>query len=288
MGKTAVELERESIQVTSSNDKPADKPEDKPAEEKTEETEEEQEEEQEETEEEQEEGEGEEGEEETEEAKAKAAETTDKDKRKQDRVQKRIDKLSAETKAAKEALRLATEKLAALEADNKDGLMTKDEMQVEAKKLADQEIAQRDFVNACNKLADDAAKIDKTFDTKIKAVAEEAGPIPSVMIGILNDLDNGGSILNHLASDIDEYERVISLPPTKMALELAKLSTKLTKQKPGPKPISKMPPPNERLGGKASRNDLVLRDDEPMSDWVAKRNAQVANAQKQKQEARRS
>ena len=52
----------------------------------------------------------------------------------------------------------------------------------------------------------------------------------------------------------------------------------LTKPK---KDISKVPAPNEPVSP-SSKTSTVLRDNEPMEDWVKKRNAQVEERRKAK------
>jgi type I site-specific restriction endonuclease len=191
------------------------------------------------------------------------------------RIQKRIDKEVAKRKTLEEENKILKAQLAAK--DSGEGKFTEEDVKKQAKQLADQEIAERDFANACARLQKAATKLDKTFPDKIQELGSEVGPIPGAMIGILDDLDNGGQVLQHFTTDPDEYERIITLNPTKMAVELTKLATKLAK--PVAKPLSKVPAPNEPLGGNA-RNDTPLNDKDPMDVWIKKRNKQVEERRK--------
>ena len=115
------------------------------------------------------------------------------------------------------------------------------------------------------------------------------------MIGILDDLDNGGAILNYLIDNLDEAERVYALSPAKMAVELTKLSTKIVKEAEEKaaaekaakkKEISKVPEPKEPVNGSAKLSEEP-KDTDSMDDWVAKRNKQVAERAERKRQGLR-
>ena len=191
------------------------------------------------------------------------------------RIQKRIDKEVAKRKTLETENANLKAQLAAKESG--EGKFTEEDVKKQAKVLADKEIADRDFANACSRLQKAATKLDKDFPDKIQELGTEVGPIPGAMIGILDDLDNGGQVLQHFTTDPDEYERIIALPSTKMAVELTRLATKLAK--PPVKVLSKVPAPNEPLGGNA-RVDTPLNDKDPMDVWIKKRNKQVEERRK--------
>lgn len=211
------------------------------------------------------------------EAKAKT-----KEDRRQERMQRRIDKATAEAKAARAEAEDLKRQLAAKPDDEK--VLTEDEVEKRAEVKAVQKAAERAFVADCNKLAEEAEKIDKDFTKKINILTEDIGPIPSQMIGILSDLDNGAKILTYLTENEDVAEDIWKLSPAKMALQLSKLSLKLNKKP--TKEISKAPEPNKGLGGKGGQND-VLHDKMPMDEWVAKRNRDVAERQATKRNSMR-
>jgi hypothetical protein len=205
------------------------------------------------------------------------------------RIQRKIDKEVAKRKTLEEENAELKRKLAEA-TEGKEGKYDEDEVEKRAETKAQQKQAEREFVTASNRLADAAEKIDKDFLKKIKTIAEDVAPIPGHMIGILDDLDNGAAILANLADDVDEYERIITLNPTKAAVELAKIGNKLL-AKPEPKKLSKLPEPINPIGGKTSstNNELVITDKEIKDsggtitqDFIRKRNAQIAERQKMK------
>lgn len=195
-----------------------------------------------------------------------------------ERIQKRINKEVAKTKKLEDENAELKRQLAAKESGD-DPKFTKEDIDKEADILANQKIAQRDFDNTCAKLQKEATKLDKDFPDKIKELGEDVGLIPGAMIGVLGDLDNGAQVLKSFTDDPEEYERLINLPPLKMATALTKYAEKLAKPK--PKPLSKVPEPHEPLGGNA-RMDTPLNDKDSMDVWIKKRNAQAEAFRKAK------
>lgn len=198
-----------------------------------------------------------------------------------ERLTKRVDKTAGERNETRKELAAAK---AALEAKLKDGeiALTEEEVERRAEEKAKRKVAETEFENAQKKLIKEATKIDPKFMTKINELAEDVSPLPGYMIGILEELDNGGAVLNYLTDNPDEYEEIYTLSPTRMATRLAKVSDTLEKAaKPKPKNISKVPPPNEPIkGGNKSPN--VLSDKMPMDEWVRLRNQQSEDRRKQK------
>lgn len=207
--------------------------------------------------------------------------------RKQDRMQRRMDKLTAEREEAKaEVARLKAQ----LEA-NPDQKLTAEEIEAKAQALADKKAKDKELADlnkkfdaACDKLAKEANKIDKDFDNKIQELAQDIGAIPSFMIGILEDLDNGGEVLAHIANDDELAEDIWKMTPTKMTKKLVELSSKLeAAKKPPKKQISKVPDPgtpvktNQRVS-----NTITEADTKNMESYVAKRQRQMAEARKLK------
>ncbi len=192
------------------------------------------------------------------------------------KIQKRIDKEVAKRKAVEAERDELKRKLEAK--PDADKALTEEDVETRAERKAAEKDAQREFVKACNRVADAALKVDKEFTKKVDSMAEEIGPIPGHMIGILDDLDNGGEVLSHLANNVDEAEEMYKFPPIKMGVELAKLATKLEKAKIKVKPISKVPAPNEGVGGNNRQGtpQITAADDRlSVSDWIAKRNKEV-------------
>lgn len=197
------------------------------------------------------------------------------------RLQKRIDKKSGSEKQLQKQLDDLKAQLEAKQAAG-ETVLTEEDVNTRAERLAAERLAEREFTRACNKLAEAATKIDKEFDTKVKDMGEEIGPIPSVMIGILEDLDNGGAVLAHLVNNVDDAEELYALPLPKMSLRLAKLSEKLAAK---PKrEISKVPAPNEPVTHGRVQPAFDPRNTKmDTKEWIEKRNQQVAERRKARQ-----
>ncbi len=86
-----------------------------------------------------------------------------------------------------------------------------------------------------------------------EAIGEEMGNRPDFLEALV-DLPNTPQVYHHLAGDLDEVERLLSLPAHKMGMELARLSDKLAK--PAPRERSKAPPPIRPLERGGSERDL--------------------------------
>jgi len=223
-------------------------------------------------------------------AKAEADKLAAKAKRKEDRVQKRFNELTAAKATAEaEVARLKAQ----LEADPEKKL-TEEEIETRAEAKAAQKQAAKDlaemqtkFKAACDKLQADARKIDKDFDDKINDIATDVGPIPSFMIGVLEDLDNGGEVLAFIANDDELAERIYSLKtkPAKMTKELVEISNKLEAEKRKPKKqISKVPDPVTPVKGGRANNSLTITeaDTKDIDTYVRKRQAQMLEQRKAK------
>lgn len=208
-------------------------------------------------------------------------------KRKSDRMQARIDEATAKRKEAEaEVARLRAQ----LEA-NPEQKLTEEEVQsraeaIAAKKLADKNLEeiQANFDKACAKLQKEAKTIDKEFDDKINDIAEQFGPIPSFMIGVLEDFDNGGEVLAFIANDEDVAEKIYSFKnkPAKMTKELVEISNKLIEAKKKPrKQISKVPDSVEPVrGSRIQSNTITEADTKNMENYVAKRQRQILEKRK--------
>lgn len=155
-----------------------------------------------------------------------------KEDRAKDRMQKRIDRVTAENELTKTENEELKKQLAAKKVEG----LTEEEVNARAKKLADDMIrdretasVQKQFEKDCDKLAEEALKIDKKFNAKVNEMATEVAPIPAIMIGILADLDNenGGAVLNYLADNVDEYEDIHTLSEGRMTAKLIRLSDKI-------------------------------------------------------------
>jgi len=206
--------------------------------------------------------------------------------RKQERMQRRIDKaVAAQRNAEAEIARLKAQ----LEA-NPDQKLTAEEIEAKAEALAAKKAAEKEqadldarFAKACDILQKAANKVDKEFDEKINEIAEDIGPIPSFMIGVLEDMDNGGEVLAHIANDDELAEEIWAMKPTKMTKRLVEISTKLADaKKPPKKQISKVPDPGTPVKPNRSNGSTTLTeaDAKNMDSYVAKRQRMIAEKRK--------
>lgn len=216
---------------------------------------------------------------------AKAAKET----RKEQRIQRRIDTAVAAQRLAEAEVIKLKEQLAA----NPDKKLTEEEVQSKAEIIANEKLAakelerlQQEFNASCDKLQTAATKIDKEFTPKVVEMTNELGPIPSRLIGILSDLENGPEVLKFLVDDIDEAEKIYDLQkkPEKLAIALIRISDKLVAEaKPKPKEISKVPNPTTPVTGARVKTTMITdADTKPanMDNYVAKRRQQMEDKRK--------
>lgn len=208
-------------------------------------------------------------------------------KRKDERMQRRIDTAIAEKKAAEAEIAKLKAQLEA----NPDKKLTPEEVEaraeaIAAKKLADKQLEdiQTKFTAACDKLQAEAKKVDKDFDAKIADIAADFGPIPSFMIGVLEDFDNGGEVLAFIANDDEVAEKVYGFKnsPAKMTKALVDISNKLAEAKKAPRrQISKVPDPIAPVRGSRVASTVITdADTKNMDTYVAKRQKQMEERRK--------
>lgn len=237
-------------------------------------------------------GEKEENEEEAEDEKEEAVELTAEQKqikaleRKIERLQKRVGHTVGERDAIKKELKEAKDALTVKLEEGQQPL-TEDEVNRRAKVLADQELTAREFNKAQEKLIKDATALDKNFMSKINSLAEEVAPLPAFFIGALDDLDNGGAVLNYLTENADEYEDLLKVGmnrPIKAMKGLVEISNKLIEaSKPKPKKISQVPePPKAPKGGSGTPDVIPPKPTENMKEFVRVRNLQDQQKRKER------
>lgn len=142
--------------------------------------------------------------------------------------------------------------------------ITEAEIEALVTKKAEEVARVNAFNKACNDIADAGKTEFKDFDTAVNNF-NLLGGIPQVMLETLTELPNAHKVLRNIGMDPELAEKIIKLPPMKMAMELARLERDL--DKPGAaKPISTAPKPITPLS-EASRSQ---EDPEKMSteEWV--------------------
>lgn len=124
--------------------------------------------------------------------------------------------------------------------------------------------AQKAFDSEALKVLEAGRKQYTDFDASIKNF-EEINGITNQMIEASMDAGNAHDIIHYLANNLDEAERIKTLPLHKMGAAIGKISAKVAA--PPPKPQSKAPPPIKPLAG-TSRSEPTL-EKMSMAEFIA-------------------
>lgn len=183
---------------------------------------------------------------------AQQDEATQQDKPKNDWVQRRIDQLTREKfeeRRQREAMearlrQYETQQSSVDQSQNGNQPMTADQIRAEAKRLVQQER----FDEACNKTFEAGKKDFPDFEQSLRTFGMLGGA-PQEFLEAVTSMDLGHRVIHHLGQNPEAAERLLSLPPLRMAMELTRLETSLSKAAP---PVSKAPPPISPVGGRAA------------------------------------
>lgn len=179
---------------------------------------------------------------------AAAVEQQPQEKPKNDWVQRRIDQLTREKheeKRQREALEVRLRELQPDAMTTTTQPMTADQIRAEATRL----IAQEKFDTACNRVFDAGRTEFPDWDTSLRTF-QMLGGASQDFLEAVTSMDSGHKVLHHLGQNPEEAERLLSLPPLRMALELARLETTVGQAKPAP--VSKAPAPISPVGGNSA------------------------------------
>ncbi|CAD6548670.1 hypothetical protein LMG28727_04873 [Paraburkholderia kirstenboschensis] len=175
------------------------------------------------------------------------------EKPKNDWVQRRIDQLTREKheeKRQREALeaqlRQYQQPAETTQQQPQQRQMSADDVRAEARRL----IQQEKFDEACNKVFD-AGKTEfaSDWDSSLRTFQMLGGASPEFLEAV-TAMDAGHKVLHHLGQNPEVAERLLSLPPLRMALELARLESTVGQAK--PKPVSNAPAPINPIGGRSA------------------------------------
>lgn len=171
------------------------------------------------------------------------------EKPKNDWVQRRIDQLTREKheeKRQREALEAQLRQYQQpAETSQQPRQMTADEVRAEAKRL----IQEEKFNEACNKVFDAGKTEFPDWDSSLRTFQMLGGASPEFLEAV-TAMDAGHKVLHHLGQNPETAERLLSLPPLRMALELARLESTVGQAK--PKPVSNAPAPITPIGGRSA------------------------------------
>jgi hypothetical protein len=169
-------------------------------------------------------------------------------KPKNDWVQRRIDQL---TREKHEAIRRA-EAAEARGREQGDGQHsnTQQRQPTDIDAAVEARLREREFNSACNKVFEAGkSEFASEWDSSLRTFAMLGGA-PNEFLDAITSMENGHKVLHALGQDPEAAERVLSLPPLRMALELARIETKVGQAK--PQSVSKAPPPINPIGGRSA------------------------------------
>jgi hypothetical protein len=166
-----------------------------------------------------------------------------------------------ETKEEVEALKKEN---AELKAGKKVEQLPDAEIQRRAEQLA----ATSRFNEQCNKIAEKGKESFAGFDTalaNLNAVGALGANSNPTFLQTVAELPEAHKLLYHLGNNPDEAARINSLPPLKMAIELAKIETKIAL--PQTKQTSKAPPPITPVTGTGGANNDLASPELSMEEF---------------------
>lgn len=149
---------------------------------------------------------------------------------------------------------------------------------IRREETANAEVARRNA--ACNTTFEKGVAEIPDFDdarvSLVTAFGHEINTRPEFLDAI-TELDNGHQVFAELGRNPAEAERILSLTPVKMALEIARMGDKLAKPAtPTPKPISKVPAPVTPVGGTAKTTPALEDPDVDQDTWSKDYHAMMA------------
>lgn len=172
---------------------------------------------------------------------------TQQQKPKNDWVQRRIDQLTREKHEEKRQREALEAQLRTYQAGDQTQqapkVMTADDIKAEARRLVQQER----FDEACNRTFEAGKKDFPDFEQSLRTFGMLGGA-PQEFLEAVTSMDGGHKVIHHLGANPEEAERLLSLPPLRMAMELTRIEASLSKAP----PVSKAPPPISPVGGRAA------------------------------------
>ncbi|WP_186115447.1 hypothetical protein [Burkholderia gladioli] len=168
-------------------------------------------------------------------------------------VQRRIDQLTRERheeRRQREALEARLRELQPQSATPATGSapapVTADQIREEARRLVEQE----KFDATCTRVFEAGkAEFGAEWDQSL-ATLGLVGNMSAEFLDAVTSMDGAHKVLQHLGQNPDAAERLLSLPPHRMALELARLETTVGQAK--APPVSQAPAPINPVGGRSA------------------------------------
>lgn len=203
-----------------------------------------------------------------------SGETQEQDAKTPKWVQRRIDQLTREKyeeRRQREALEatLASMRTAGTESTETSSVQsqpTQAEIDARVQQAAREQLKVQQFNDACNRAYEAGKKEFKDFDDSLRNFGMLGG-LPQEFLEIASTMPDGHKVLYALGKNPEEASRVLSLPPLQMAMELARVSDKVTKQP--TKAVSGAPAPIQPVDGTAKGSS---EPPENINDWMRWRN----------------
>lgn len=224
--------------------------------------------------------------------------------RKPDWRDKRINTLTARVKAAEEALAQQRQQQDASGGANGDGagdsaaeMLPAAEVNRRADMLAHQRVAAKAFDDACAAVADKGFSVfgKSEFRERVNALGELVDRTDPQSMARYNEFlqqvlesDEPERVIFELGADLDEAERLLTMPTTKRAAAVIKRGLKATRDDNGQdrdvsggRSAKELPKPIRPVRDRGGRHEEIAPDDPEranklsMADWMARRQAQV-------------
>jgi hypothetical protein len=138
----------------------------------------------------------------------------------------------------------------------------------EVERRAAQLLDQRAFQNRVNAWAEAGNRDFKDdFNDRCNLIAGLGAGVEFMQIVTDPDIvKDGHKVVAELADDPEEAQRILRLPPVKMAIELTRIGERISKPSaPAPKPISRVPAPVNPVGG-VTKTTSALEDPDASQD----------------------
>lgn len=188
--------------------------------------------------------------------------------------QKRINTVTREKYEAERRAEAAERTLAELRAgkpDQVDAPPAPADVDRQINERAQEIVRKNQFDDRCNEAYSSGKAEFSDFDATLgnfRLLGEASQPLIEAVI----QLPDAHKVLYALGQDMDEAERISSLPPVPMAVALAKLSM----SQPKAKPVSNAPPPIRPIDG--APKGQIDPDDMSTDEWVKWREAELKSS----------
>lgn len=124
------------------------------------------------------------------------------------------------------------------------------------------------------------AEFAKTAEDYHSVTRNPSLTLTQEMVDVVADAEKGPEVLYYLGKNPDIADRLSSMSPLNMAMEIGRIEAKLASTPKGSS-VSKAPPPTPKIEAVSPALDVKASDPESDSlstkEWVAKRNKELAN-----------